>query len=941
MKKTLRRAALVFVCIVLALMMYSCGGGENTCEHTATRTAKENEQPATCTEQGVYEEVIYCTECSMDLGRDKKFTDALGHDEQSHSGKAPGCLEAGYGDYVTCSRCEYTTYSEMAATGHNPVHHPAKNETCTEIGWYDYETCTNCDYTTYVEIPACSHDIVTMLSSEPTCTNAGWNDYEYCSRCDYSTYEEIPALDHKKISCGAQEPTCTDFGWNEYEECERCDWDSKQDNLIDPLDHDKVYHDPQSETCTEDGWYAYESCSRCSWSTKQDNIIEKRHIIATDYGRPASCTEIGWEIYDYCIRCEYKNGYVEIPAFKHDIITVPAKTPTCTKGGWNEYHYCSRGDYSTEVENLLPALDHKIINHPAKEPTCYEDGWYAYQTCERCDDINTFEARECPGHSYVITNVSPTCTEPGSKTTTCGRCTDVNEYEVLGAYGHEWKTVERVDPTCTTVGYEEVTYCKRCLNAEGKLGPDIPMIKTLDHTFVGGECTVCHNREGSVGLEFLEKGRSYEVVGIGTCADKVLVIPSTYNGLPISSIGQLAFRNADIVSIFIPSTLDPGIISIDASVFMDCHNLVEIINNSEIETKYFNFFIESQILCDHKGESKLVLSGEYYFYVENGEAILVSYIGGAAEITLPADFNGNNYKIHANAFRESGITSITIPTAVTEIGEGALYTATNTKCVTVKYLGTIDEWKQITKSADTNQWINEIVYHYGRECDSVLVPAKAPTCTEAGYNEHLTECTLCKKSVTEKIEEAATGHFYEYAHCQFCGDSWEASYGHSEGLEFTLSEDGTYYILTGMGECTDEYILIQPYYNDKPVAEIGESAFEGTEIFGVNVPVTVKSIGYKAFFNCYNLKYVSLGYGVKTIGVYAFGFCDKLVYITIGGDLKKVESNAFAYCESLTDVYYLKSEEDFEKIEISEYDNECFTEATIHYDWKLYGENAE
>lgn len=122
------------------------------------------------------------------------------------------------------------------------------------------------------------------------------------------------------------------------------------------------------------------------------------------------------------------------------------------------------------------------------------------------------------------------------------------------------------------------------------------------------------------------------------------------------------------------------------------------------------------------------------------------------------------------------------------------------------------------------------------------------------------------------------------------------------------------------------------YYNEKPVKEIGERAFYGEEIIGVNVPVTVELIGYQAFFLCYNLKYVSLGYSVKTIGVYAFGYCDKLVYITIGGDLEKVELGAFYYCEALTDVYYLSSEENWNKITIKETENDWLKNANIHYD---------
>ena len=107
------------------------------CPHTnVSGTAKD----ATCTEDGfttttcddcgeiVFNQVIPATGhdwADADCDTPKTCTvcgatdgEALGHDEVAHEAKAPTCTAIGWDAYVTCSRCDYTTYVEKSATGH-------------------------------------------------------------------------------------------------------------------------------------------------------------------------------------------------------------------------------------------------------------------------------------------------------------------------------------------------------------------------------------------------------------------------------------------------------------------------------------------------------------------------------------------------------------------------------------------------------------------------------------------------------------------------------------------------------------------------------------------------------------------------------------------------------------------------------------------------------
>lgn len=905
---------------------------EQTCTHENKSTVKEHEVLPTCTEAGAYDSVVYCIDCNAELSRDKIIQNALGHDEVSHSGKTPTCTEAGYAAYVECSRCEYTTYEELSKLQHSLQYCDAQNPTCTEAGYSAYEFCENCEYTTYEELPALNHDIRQCGGTEPNCTQPGYNDYEYCTMCEYTTYEEIPPLDHKKVPRAAQDPTCEDFGWHAYEDCERCDWSSKFENLIDPLGHDEIFHEEKHPTCTEGGHDSYYTCSRCEYVTPYDTYGPRHTLVDVEMAKQATCTEPGWEWpYQRCTLCDYKDSnYVEIPAHGHEYDTYPAKAPTCTEGGWKEFRYCIHGDWSEEQESKLGPLGHDIVNHPAQEPTCEGIGWYAYETCSRCSAHNTYCEIDPIGHLPNDQSKTPTCEEDGYQLITCHRCEDFRIYEYREAFGHDIVPENIIEPTCTTVGYKTIEYCRRCYVIEHtpQIAPHPELLKTLDHNFVDGECTVCHNREGSAGLKFElgSDGVSYDLVGLGTCTDKIIVIPSTYNNLPVSGVAQTALANTDIVSVLIPNTIskDNGI-AIDASVFMNCYHLVEIINNSDVDFEYFGYFLEEWIIAEDNAESKIVSVGDYYFYVDGGEALLISYVGENKDITLPANYNGGNYKIHNNAFRESGITSITVPTTVTEIGDWALYTANNVKCVTVNYLGTKAEWEQVTLAPDCKQWMRELVYHFGSDHVITHYDAKAPTCTEAGLSEY-ESCSMCDFGNTGPEEIEPLGHNYVGITCSRCGDTLSES----EGLVYESFGEGEeqYYVVKGIGSCGDEHIVIPAEHNGKAVKGIASYAFMVEGVKSVIIPDSVTGISNFAFYDCASLETVIIGNGVTEIGFDAFKSCDVLASVTIGSSVTVIKDGTFDYCDCLTDVYYVGTEAQWNAIIKSE---DCTGSATIHF----------
>ena len=168
----------------------SAGNGTHTRSCTnycrEVDTAKCTGGKATCSAKAV------CEACGGEYGE----KDPNNHALEQHAAKAPTCTEKGWNAYETCSRCDYTTYTELTALNHDLVNHDAKAPTCTEIGWNAYETCSRCDYTTYAELPALNHDYQAVTVA-PTCEADGYTVFT-CSRCNDSyTADPTDKLGHQ------------------------------------------------------------------------------------------------------------------------------------------------------------------------------------------------------------------------------------------------------------------------------------------------------------------------------------------------------------------------------------------------------------------------------------------------------------------------------------------------------------------------------------------------------------------------------------------------------------------------------------------------------------------------------------------------------------------------------------------------------------------------
>ena len=85
------------------------------------------------------------------------------------------------------------------------------------------------------------------------------------------------------------------------------------------------------------------------------------------------------------------------------------------------------------------------------------------------------------------------------------------------------------------------------------------------------------------------------------------------------------------------------------------------------------------------------------------------------------------------------------------------------------------------------------------------------------------------------------------------------------------------------------------------IENIGEGAFEGTQISSISIPSSIKEIKAKTFKDCWYLKKIDFSNGIERIGENAFEDAG-VTSIIFPNSLKDVYANAFYYCDNLKEL---------------------------------------
>ena len=206
-----------------------------------------------------------------------------------------------------------------------------------------------------------------------------------------------------------------------------------------------------------------------------------------------------------------------------------------------------------------------------------------------------------------------------------------------------------------------------------------------------------------------------------------------------------------------------------------------------------------------------------------------------------------------------------------------------------------------------HQESNECVHE-----EKKILEEKAASCNEDGLTEG-EACAICGEILREQdVIPKYTSHEFFNGSCRHC----DALDPYST-LEFTLSEDGKYRILSGIGEYTDEELIVPTEHDLKPVKEIAAEAFKNNKTLKkVVIPEGITKVGDHAFSNCSveeaeintanaelgiylfersGIKKLTLHNDIKIIPAGIFYQCGGIKEFTIGENIEEIHNNAFAY----------------------------------------------
>jgi len=387
------------------------------------------------------------------------------------------------------------------------------------------------------------------------------------------------------------------------------------------------------------------------------------------------------------------------------------------------------------------------------------------------------------------------------------------------------------------------------------------------------------------GLSFtlINNGSAYEV-SRGSSTESNIIIPTTYNGLPVTRIAVFAFYNSlTLTNITIPS----GIEQIGAKAFVGCENLTSIHIPDSVIDIVTQVGYASFPFCS--GLTSITVDPENPVYRSEGNCLIQrsnnAVILGCQNSVIPDGVS----RIGDGAFQGcSNLTEITVPNSVTSIGAAAFQSCTSLTSFdmpnSVVSIGswTFDECSNLSSVTLSNQLsvISWMAFDYCYSLQSIDIPDSVVMIESEAFNDNF---SLVEVNIGNGVTEI---EFYAFFGCK---NLTNLTFGSS----IQIIDDLAFSYCTGIRN-----LSVNPnnlYYYSEGNCIISRST--NTLVFGCNdsiIPAGVTSIGAKAFQNCEYLSNITFPESVTSIGSEAFTNCQDLKYVYIGSNVTNIGQYAFS-----------------------------------------------